>query len=75
MVTLLLESIALYKVDMEFRGLDFDVDLHLQYKYVQENLALKFSENSNFFGVESMDGIDFSGKSEEEVKRERRQLR
>ena len=74
MVTLLLENIAAYKVDMEFKGLDFDADRHLQYKYVRENLARKFSDNSNFFGVESMDRIDFSGKSEKEVRRMKKDI-
>ena len=75
MVTLLLENIAAYKVDMEFKGLDFDADRHLQYKYVRENLARKFSDNSNFFGVESMDKIDFKGKSEVEIKKMKQEIK
>ena len=70
MVTLLLKSIAAYKVNMEIKGLDFDADRHLEYKYVRENLARMFSDDYNFFG-ESMDGIDFSRKSEEVKKMNR----
>ena len=50
MHTTLIECLRDYKVQCEFRGIDFDADKTAQYEWLRKEMAKRHEENQSYFG-------------------------
>jgi hypothetical protein len=50
---ILIECLRDYKVQCEFRGIDFDADKTVQYEWLRKEMAKRHEENQSYFSLRS----------------------